>query len=98
MSSTLKSNILSPGELENLIYDAINFFGCADGFTATTDPCEAQRIYARRLANAISQAVAVGVQTYLNQSVKTITLPTILESGPGLHVHQNQPQFDLTAP
>jgi hypothetical protein len=100
MSSTLKGNILGTGQLEQLIYDAINFFGCSDGYKGSVDPCEAQRIYSQRLANAISQAVALGVQQYLNNNVKTVNLPTQESSG-GLdnpHVHPNLPQFDLTAP
>jgi hypothetical protein len=100
MSGILKGNILGTGELEKLIYDAINFFGCTNGYTATTDPCEAQRIFSQRLANAISQGVAMGVQQYLNQTVKTINQPTLVGSG-GIdnpHQHPNLPQFDLNAP
>lgn len=100
MSGILKGNILGTGELENLIFDAINFFGCSNGYQGSVDPCEAQRIYSQRLANAISQAVAIGVQQYLSQTVKTINQPTLEGSG-GMdnpHPHPNVPQFDLNAP
>lgn len=100
MSSTLKGNILSNGQLEELIFQAINSFGCADGYTGPLDPCLAQREFARRLANAVSQGVSIGVQTYLNQSVKTINEPTLLNTGGGVpqHDHPNIPRYNLTAP
>lgn len=100
MSGILKGNILGTGTLEQRIFDAINFFGCAKGYTATTDPCEAQREYAKRLADAISEGVSKGVQQYLANTVKTINQPTQQGSG-GIdipHVHPNIPQFDLNAP
>lgn len=100
MSQILKTNILSVGRLEEEIYQAINFFGCSNGYTGPTDPCQAQREFSRRLADAISDGVSRGVQEYLRTAVKTINTPT--EEGSGgrdnLHVHPNAPQYDLTAP
>lgn len=100
MSGILKGDILGVGKLEDEIFDAINWFGCGDGYVRSTDPCQAQRDFARRLADAISTSVAKGVQQYLNDVVKTINQPTIAGSG-GLdapHVHPNVPQYDLRAP
>lgn len=98
MSGILKSDILGTGTLEQRIFNAINFFGCAEGYTFSTDPCEAQREYARRLADAISEGVAKGVQQYLTETVKTINQPTLDGSGPAVHIHPNVPQYDLRAP
>lgn len=100
MSTTLKGNILSNGDLENLIYDAINFFGCSEGYNGPEDPCDAQRRFAQRLAQAISQGVAIGVQQYLNQAVKTINQPTLANSDGIIpsHIHPNIPQYNLIAP
>lgn len=98
MSQILKGNILDVGQLENQIFQAINFFGCAEpgGYTATTDPCEAQRIFSQRLANAISDGVAKGVQQYLLQSV--LTNPNVSSpSGGTVHVHALIPDT-LNAP
>jgi hypothetical protein len=100
MSSTLKSNILSTGNLESLIYTAINFYGCSADSPGPTDPCEAQRLFAQRLADAVAEGVARGVQAYLNSSVKTVTQPTQVNSDGVIepHIHPNIPRFDLTAP
>jgi hypothetical protein len=101
MSATLKGNILGTGDLEEKIYLAItSIMGC-DGSVKKLyqeDPCEVQRDFANRLANAISEGVAKGVQQYLTDSVKTINLPTMVASGPGPHTHTNEKQFDLKAP
>jgi len=100
MSQVLKGNILGVGTLENRIFEAINFFGCANGYTFDADPCVAQRKFAERLAEAISEGVSKGVQEYLKSTVKTINQPTLDGSG-GMdnpHVHPNLPQYDLTAP
>jgi hypothetical protein len=97
MSSTLKSDILGAGTLEQRIFTAINWYGCAEGYEQSTDPCQAQKDFAQRLADAISEGVAKGVQKYLNETVKTITQPT-LNSGGLVHVHENVPKFDLNAP
>lgn len=100
MSSILKGDILNVGQLEELIFNAINFLGCTGNVTQPVDPCDAQREFARRLANAISQGVATGVQNYLNQTVKTINQDTLEGSGgqDNLHVHPNVAQYSLTAP
>lgn len=100
MSGILKDDILKVGELEKEIYDAINFFGCTSGYTATDDPCEAQRQFAKRLADAISDGVSKGVQKYLRETVKTINQPTLTNSDGTVpsHVHPNVPIFDLNAP
>lgn len=100
MSAILKGDILSVGQLEQLIFDAINFLGCSGNLTVPIDPCEAQRDFSRRLANAISQGVAIGVQNYLNATVKTINQATLEGSGgqDDLHIHPNVPQYSLTAP
>jgi hypothetical protein len=100
MSTTLKSDILSIGDLESLIYAAINFYGCDSVARGPEDMCEAQRLFAQRLANAVAEGVARGVQAYLNISVKTVNQPTqfnidgVVEE----HIHPNIPRFDLTAP
>jgi hypothetical protein len=100
MSAILKSDILGVGDLEQEIFQAINFFGCAQGYTQTTDPCEAQRIFAQRLADAISDGVSRGVQKYLREVVKTINQPTLTNSDGSIppHVHPNVPLYDLQAP
>lgn len=100
MSATLKGNILSTGNLEELIFNAINFFGCAEGYIGPIDPCEAQRLFAQRLATAISQGIAVGVQQYLTESVKTINQRTLFNEDGGVqpHIHPNVAQYDLEAP
>jgi hypothetical protein len=96
MSQILKGNILNVGQLEQEIYQAINFFGCSNGYVGPTDPCEAQRVYSQRLANAISEAVSKGVQQYLLASVTTnpnVSSP----SGGAIHVHALIPDT-LNAP
>jgi len=100
MSAILKGNILSNGQLKTEIYDAINFFGCKDGYTGPTDPCKAQDEFAQRLANAISEGVSKGVQAYLAQSVKTINQQTLPNSDGSIpaHIHPNVPEYKLTAP
>ena len=100
MSAILKGNILGVGQLEELIFNAINFLGCSGNVTQPVDPCEAQRQFSQRLANAISQGVAIGVQNYLNATVKTINQATLEGSGgeDNLHIHPNVPQYSLTAP
>jgi hypothetical protein len=100
MSTILKGDILNVGQLENEIFNAINYFGCANGYTASEDPCEAQRQFASRLANAISEAVAKGVQNYLSNTVKTVNVPTLPNTDGTIpaHIHPNEPTFDLIAP
>lgn len=100
MSAILKGNILGTGQLEQEIFNALNSgFGCSEySNSAPQDPCEAQQLYAKRLANAISEAVSKGVQQYLAQTVKTINLPTLVAPGPAPHVHPNVPQYNLLAP
>ena len=100
MSTILKGDILNVGQLENEIFNALNFYGCGFDYTGPTDQCEAQRQFANRLANAISNGVSRGVQQYLAQTVKTINEPT-LQAPDGrnyLHIHPNIPQYNLTAP
>lgn len=101
MSGILKGNILGTGQLENLIFNAINSAGCADGNINTPiDPCQAQRQFAQRLANAIAEGVAKGAQQYLSEAVKTIneqTLPNTDGVVPA-HIHPNTPQYNLQAP
>lgn len=97
MSSTLKSNILGTGALKQEIFDALsNTFGCKD-YTGVTDPCQAQELYAEKLANAVAEGVAKGVQQYLNQSVKTKPNVSEVASGPVGHTHPLKPD-DLQAP
>jgi hypothetical protein len=100
MSGILKGDILNSGNLEKEIYDAINFFGCKEGYTGPTDPCKAQEEFAQRLADAISEGVARGVQKYLQDSVKTINKPTLQNSGGTIpsHIHPNVPLYSLQAP
>lgn len=100
MSAVLKGNILSNGQLEELIFQAINSFGCANGYEGPIDPCLAQREFSRRLADAVSQGVSIGVQEYLRQSVKTINQPTLTNTDSGIipHIHPNISQYNLTAP
>lgn len=100
MSGILKNDILQVGQLEEEIYQAINFFGCSSGYVGPKDPCEAQREFARRLADAISDGVSRGVQKYLRDAVKTINQPTQEGSGgnDNPHIHPNIPQYDLNAP
>ena len=100
MSTILKSDILNVGKLENEIFNAINFFGCTEGYVGPEDPCEAQRVFSQRLANAISEGVARGVQNYLTATVTTINTPTLLNTDGGVppHAHPNVPQFSLNAP
>ncbi len=101
MSQILKGNILNIGQLEEQIFQAMNSFGCKElPEDIPTDPCEIQRLMAKRLANAISDAVSKGVQQYLTQAVKTVNEST-LEGGGGnetQHIHPNVPQYNLTAP
>jgi hypothetical protein len=104
MSTILKGNILSVGQLEEQIFQAMNSFGCTEPPKEPNklpeDPCEIQRLMAKRLANAISDAVSKGVQQYLTQAVKTVNEST-LEGGGGnetQHIHPNVPQYNLTAP
>jgi hypothetical protein len=100
MSGILKSDILNVGQLEDQIFNAINWFGCSEGYTGPVDPCEAQRAFAQRLANAISDGVAKGVQQYLNQTVKTVNDATLENTDGGVppHIHPNVLQYDLNAP
>lgn len=101
MSGILKSNILSTGQLEQQIFDAFNPLGCGNFPSITeTDPCESQREFSKRLANAISEAVAKGVQQYLASTVKTINRPTLTNTDSVVpsHIHPNVPVFDLQAP
>jgi hypothetical protein len=96
MSTILKGNILNVGQLENEIFNALNFYGCGFDYTGPTDQCEAQREYANRLANAISNGVSKGVQQYLLQTVTTnpnVSSP----SGGTIHVHALIPDT-LNAP
>lgn len=100
MSSILKDSILSTGQLEQQIFQAINSFGCKEPTKIPEDPCEAQRQFSQRLANAISDAVSKGVQQYLRNEVTTINQSTLEGSGgnDNLHVHPNVPQYNLNAP
>jgi hypothetical protein len=103
MSAILKGNILSVGNLEQQIFQAINSFGCKEPpKDIPEDPCETQRLMANRLANAISDAVSKGVQQYLAQAVKTMNQDTLVGGGGGenesAHTHPNVPQYNLTAP
>lgn len=102
MSQVLKGNILSVGQLQQQIFTAINMFGCkGDEGKVPEDPCEAQKMFAERLANAISDGVARGVQAYLAQSVKTVNQPTLPGGGGGeqeAHTHENVPMYNLIAP
>lgn len=101
MSQKLKNDILTIGKLKQEIYDAINFFGCKEGYTGPTDPCKAQDDFAQRLANAISDGVARGVQKYLRESVKTVTDVTVpvSDGSDPAHAHpMKKPEWDLTAP
>lgn len=102
MSAILKGNILSVGQLEEQLFQAINSFGCTSPTEIPKDPCAAQRLMSQRLANAISDAVSKGVQQYLAQAVKTINEPTLEGGGGGennySHIHPNVPQYNLTAP
>lgn len=100
MSTVLKNNILSTGQLEQQIFKAINFFGCTGDYKGPKDPCEAQRQFSQNLANAISDAISKGVQAYLNQSVKTVNQDTLEGSG-GFdqpHIHPNVETYNLNAP
>lgn len=95
MSAILKGNILNTGALEQEIFKALNFYGCAE-YTGPKDPCEAQKEFSKRLADAISEAVSKGVQQYLISSVKTnpnVSSP----SGGTIHVHALIPDT-LSAP
>jgi hypothetical protein len=98
MSAILKGDILNVGQLENEIFNALNFYGCGFDYNGPTDQCEAQRQFANRLANAISNGVSRGVQQYLAQTVKTINQPTLIPDVGYIHTHPNIPQYDLTAP
>jgi hypothetical protein len=102
MSQILKGNILSVGQLEQQIFQAINSFGCKEPpKDIPADPCETQRLMAQRLANAISDAVSKGVQQYLAQAVRTINQDTLVGGGgenEPPHIHPNVPQYNLTAP
>lgn len=100
MSATLKGNILGSGQLEELIFQAINSFGCADGYKGPQDPCLAQREFAKRLADAVSQGVSIGVQQYLSTTVTTINAPTLPNTDGGVpaHIHPNVPVYNLNAP
>ena len=106
MSAILKGNILNVGQLEEEIYKAIDFYGCNTQYKQPIDPCQAQRDFSKRLANAISEGVSRGVQAYLNQTVTAKTQPTLEGGGGGdpetggygIHIHGNVPEYNLNAP
>lgn len=95
MSTILKGNILNTGQLEQEIFKALNFFGCGE-YSGPKDPCEAQKEFSKRLANAISEAVSKGVQQYLRDTVRTN--PNVSgPSGGAIHTHALIPDT-LNAP
>lgn len=87
MSTILKGNILNVGQLENEIFNALNFYGCGFDYKGPTDQCEAQRQFANRLANAISNGVSRGVQQYLLSNVTAVPgIPVTTAGGPSAQV------------
>lgn len=80
MSQTLSSNILSTGNLKELIYNALQSFGTED-FTGPREVGQIQRQFADKLAEAIAEGVAKGVQQYLTTQV------TAAVGGVPPHVH-----------
>jgi K+-transporting ATPase A subunit len=88
MSSVLKGEILGAGALESKIYAVLTSLAnlsSANNESAGNTPVDAQRILAQRLADAISDGVAKGVQQYLLKTVLTIPAP-----GPVNHFHKLQ--------
>jgi hypothetical protein len=107
MSGILKSNILGRGVLEQQLYDAfIAQYGPAWNTATSQDPPLSPEGYLRefckKLADAISDGVAKGVQQYLTETVKTVTDETaeIQDSStdpPHLHAMKKS-KWDLDAP
>lgn len=88
MSSTLKGAILGTGQLEDKIYNVLTSLANLsdeNNESAGSKPRDSQRVLAQRLADAISDGVAKGVQEYLLTKVLTITAP-----GPVSHFHKLQ--------
>lgn len=106
MSGILKGNILSPGQLEQLIYQALTNIekdiqqNYQNKFESGILSDYAKRRFSQEISNAVAQGVAIGVQKYLKDVVKTVNQPTLEGTG-GLdnpHIHPNIPLFDLQAP
>jgi hypothetical protein len=88
MSSALKGAILGTGQLENKIYAVLTSLAnlsSENNESAGNKPADAQRLLAQKLADAISDGVAKGVQQYLLTAVQTIPAP-----GPVNHLHKLQ--------
>lgn len=105
MSGILKGDILGRGQLEQQLYDVF-ISRYADWNPIAQDPPLTPEAYLRefckRLADAISDGVAKGVQQYLTETVKTVTDVTVEitdSSTDPPHLHKMQkPKWDIDAP